>query len=239
MNAILVQGAMQNEIDILMQKYSPGEMRGICGYKFYETSEPETGVKIIISLTEMGIMNACIATQLGISRYMPKYVINQGTAGGHVRDIHTGDIIIGETAVYINSTRSPQRAAGEGSCALEWRPSRNSLIPYGASEELVRAALDVPFSDARVICGRLGSGDIYSRESDRIDLLHSQLGELCEDMESAAVYKTCSAFGVPVIGIRIISNNELTREEECFERAWNTLQNYIYLYIKSLCLRMI
>lgn len=68
--------------------------------------------------------------------------------------------------------------------------------------------------DGKLLRGKLGSGDLFSRETDRIDLLHTQFGELCEDMESAAVYKVCQTFHVPVIGIRIISNNEITGKHD-------------------------
>lgn len=234
MHTILIQGAMKTEINDLICKMPGGLHRTVNGYEFYETKEPETCTRIIISLTHMGIMNACIATQLGIHKYSPDCVINQGTAGGHTPDMHVGDIVIGETAVYINNTRSPAKKSGEGSNALLWLPDDDSLKPYRASEKLADIAREISF-DAKILCGRLGSGDIYSREADRIELLHSQLGELCEDMESAAVYKTCEAFNVPVIGIRIISNNELTCEAEDFARVEKMLQKYIYKYIQVLC----
>ena len=50
--------------------------------------------------------------------------------------------------------------------------------------------------------GTLGSGDLFSREADRIAWLRARFGELCEDMESAAVYQACAAHGVPVVGLR-------------------------------------
>ena len=88
LNKIIVQGALKDEIDSLICKMPGGISREIHGYEFYETTEPETGGKIIISLTGMGIMNACIATQLGICNYAPECIINQGTAGGHTTEMH-------------------------------------------------------------------------------------------------------------------------------------------------------
>ena len=40
-------------------------------------------------------------------------------------------------------------------------------------------------------------------------------------MESIGVYSTCQQFNVPCIGIRIISNNEITGEELDEEQAIN------------------
>ncbi|MFQ8758582.1 MAG: hypothetical protein ACLSAF_03025 [Intestinimonas sp.] len=40
--------------------------------------------------------------------------------------------------------------------------------------------------------------------------MREHAGERCEDMESIASYQLCHRFGTPCIGLRIISNNELT-----------------------------
>lgn len=231
MKTILVQGAMMREIEQLTENLPEGKKTKYNGYFFYETSLNNT--QIIISQTKMGIMNACIATQLAIEKYQPDLVINQGTAGAHVRDLTVGDIIIGETAVYINSIRTPARKKGEGSNAMDWHPGNSSSFIINADPQLLQ--LVGKFSsqisyDGKIICGRLGSGDLFSKETDRIDLLHSQLGELSEDMESVAVYKVCQTFDVPVIGIRVISNNEITGNEDVekqFEIAETKLQKYI------------
>ena len=225
MSTILVQGAMQEEIELLARMLPGGRWTEQKGYSFYETGLHET--KIILSLTQVGILHACISTMLGIERYKPDALINQGTAGGHVRTLEIGDIVIGETAVYINSMQSPIRKKGAGSNALEWIP----LEP-----KLVRAAEQTPYAGT-LLRGRLGSGDLFSRETDRIDLLHAQFGQLCEDMESAAVYKVCHLYRIPVIGIRIISNNELTGRHEApelFRQAQEKLQGFLYRYLQAL-----
>ncbi len=212
---VIVQGAVDTEIRSLIRKMPGGNENILNGYYFYETTHPETGSDIIISRTGMGIMNACIATQLGIAHYSPRFIINQGTAGGHTRKMRVGDIVIGDTAVYIND-------------ALRELEGENDISPFCASRQLLDEARGT------VLHGRLGSGDIYSRGPGTIDELHAKYGELCEDMESAAVYKTCDIFKVPVIGIRIISNNELTGEPEDFDGAHALLQDYIYDYLTRL-----
>ncbi len=235
MSTILVQGAMQEEIELLARMLPGGRWTEQKGYSFYETGLHET--KIILSLTQVGILHACISTMLGIERYKPDALINQGTAGGHVRTLEIGDIVIGETAVYINSMQSPIRKKGAGSNALEWIPlETKGSAPLEADPKLVQAAEQTPYAGT-LLCGRLGSGDLFSRETDRIDLLHAQFGQLCEDMESAAVYKVCHLYRIPVIGIRIISNNELTGRHEApelFRQAQEKLQGFLYRYLQAL-----
>lgn len=233
MRTIMVQGAEEEEIALLIRKFPKGRWTDQKGYTFYETLS--NGTNIIVSKTGIGIIPACIATMLGIEKYQPDYIINQGTAGGHTRELEIGDIIIGESAIYMNHMCSPIKAKGEGSNALEWIPWEAGSFVLQADAELVQIADKVTY-DGKLICGRLGSGDLFSRETDRIDLLHARFGELCEDMESAAVYKVCKTHSIPVIGIRIISNNEITGKHDTAERFQITqkkLQEYIYRYIQA------
>ena len=58
-----------------------------------------TGYPVVVSRTEQGLANAGVATALAIKYFNPIAVINQGTSGGHDPELHTFDIVIGETTV--------------------------------------------------------------------------------------------------------------------------------------------
>ena len=235
METILVQGAVTGELRELIRMIPHGVQCAVNGFAFYETEL--NGKRIILSRTGVGMMNACIATMTAIQAYHPDCIINQGTAGGHTRDVRYGDIVIGEESVYLNNMRMPLKGSGEGSDALAWRPGRSNTVVVEADEQLIETARQVEY-EGRVIVGRLGAGDIFSREADRIDWLHKQMGHLCEDMESVAAYKACAACGVPVLGVRIISNNELIGprdDDERYTRAQVRLQQYVFRLLKRLC----
>lgn len=235
MKTIIIQGAMHTEIEHLINMFPGGQTVTHHGYTFYETSH--CGTRIIISRTEMGTLAATICTMLAIETYKPDLIINQGTAGAHLKELQVGDIIIGEDAVYINNTRSPARQEGQGSNALEWHPGKSLSYLIKSEPSLVKLASSIPYSKGKLLRGRLGTGDIFSKEVDRINLLNSQLGEICEDMESVAVYKACQTMNIPVIGIRIISNNEITGNDDVdkqFEFAQLALQEFIYDFIENL-----
>lgn len=55
-------------------------------------------------------------------------------------------------------------------------------------------------------------GDIWNREADKILMLLQKYGTLCEEAEGIAVYTVANDFGIPVLGIRVISNNEILNE---------------------------
>lgn len=55
-------------------------------------------------------------------------------------------------------------------------------------------------------------GDIWNREADKILMLHQKYSTLCEEAEGIAVYTIANDFGIPVLGIRVISDNEILEE---------------------------
>ena len=81
--------------------------------------------------------------------------------------------------------------------------------------------------------GKAATGDIYSREDDRIIWLEETFHTLCEEMESAAVFEVCDKFRIPCVGLRIISNNELL-DEEFNEETAILLQEYIWKVLPHL-----
>ena len=161
-------------------------------------------------------------------------VINQGIAGAHKESIHTGDIIIGEKCCNINAYSMPSKNRGEGSNPFEWEPNKRAKEIKSANSELVQKFqqfLKEQYT-GKVYTGTIGSGDVFSREIDRIDWISNNFGNLCEDMESIGVYSVCNKFSIPCIGIRIISNNEITREELDRNQAI-ILQELLFQYLKN------
>src|SRR5439155_1700346 len=80
------------------------------------------GYPVVISKTLKGMANAAAATALAAERYHPVAIINQGTAGGHVPDLHVYDIVLGTQAVNLGSFKTGYRVRGQGSEVAEWSP---------------------------------------------------------------------------------------------------------------------
>jgi nucleoside phosphorylase len=231
MAKIVVQGAMPREIDLLVEAHPGGTWAEHAGYSFYEAGD------LVIAHTRVGIMNAAISTMEAIRVYAPACVVNQGAAGAAKRELRVRDLVIGLDSAYINDLRMPPRETGGGSDALLWRSGTQYTERPSADGRLVSIARKTPYAGGRVFFGTLGAGDVFSREADRIDQLHAWHGHLCEDMESAAVYRACAARGVPVIGIRAISNNELTGQtddKELYRTAEVAAQNFVAGYLERL-----
>lgn len=209
---ILVQGALDTEIEYLLNMCRPLEGIKIYDHMFCVGHIGEK--KIIISKTGVGIVNATIATMLGITHFSPDIIINQGIAGGYSKTIHTGDIVIGEHCRNINAYSIPFRKEGEGSNPFDWELNKRGQEIVdgnaGLAEEIF-SYLKTKHSKT-IHLGTLGSGDLFNKESDRILWMHDRYGVLSEDMESIGTYAVARECGVPCIGVRIISNNELLNE---------------------------
>lgn len=211
---VLIQGAMEVETDWLVSRLERPEAFSWGGFQFWRGDFQ--GLDLTVSRTGIGTIYAAGATAVGIEKFHPRVVINQGIAGSHCESLHVGDIVVGESCIHIHNLKTPPRGRGEGYDASEWE----FHDPYDGAEPLVYASDPVwlarfeaaAYTGGGKASGRLGGGDIFNREHDRILWLREHAGERCEDMESIASYQLCHRFGTPCIGLRIISNNELTGE---------------------------
>lgn len=75
---ILIQGAINQEIDYLKDCLECIEKETINSFDFY--SGKFFGKQVIISKTKVGMVNSAAATILGINKFNPKCIINQGIA---------------------------------------------------------------------------------------------------------------------------------------------------------------
>ncbi|HML46424.1 MAG TPA: 5'-methylthioadenosine/S-adenosylhomocysteine nucleosidase [Clostridia bacterium] len=230
---ILIQGAMDLETSTMMEALEGAQTQVLHGYTF--VTGTLDGYPVVISKTQVGMVNAATTTTIGILEFNPIAVINQGTAGGHAEALHKGDIVIGATTVNINSFKSDWAAAGAGIDPTKWINRTTEVYVDGAitgiselhsDPALVEIAKAVAYEKGSLVEGVIGSGDVWNKELDRIALIHEQFDTACEEMETFAVAQVCSYMGTPFLGIRILSNNEI--HEESFDPATGPdCQNYV------------
>lgn len=214
MKTILIQGALESEICYYLEQpcFQLAEQKNINGFVFYMAQWQDR--QIVLGLTRMGMTNAAIATMTAIYEFRPDVIINQGTAGAQVDSLKSGDLVIGTEAVNVHSLEMPKRDFGEGMAPSEWVKMQTEYL--SADPDLIRLAerqIGDKTRTGKVVSGVIGTGDLFSKEKDRILWLHQTFGNLSEDMESFAVYQACKQCDVPCVALRVISNNELLDEE--------------------------
>jgi adenosylhomocysteine nucleosidase len=80
---------------------------------------------------------------------------------------------------------------------------------YHAHADLLAAAESVmtTYTQGRVLKGVLGASDVWNSEIDRIQWFNQVYDTAAEEMEGAAVAQVADFFNIPMINIRVLSNN--------------------------------
>ncbi|MBQ6002037.1 MAG: 5'-methylthioadenosine/S-adenosylhomocysteine nucleosidase [Synergistaceae bacterium] len=219
---VLIQGAMKVETDILISAlaeshdYTIGHWRYVAG--------KIGGYPVVVSVTRCGVVNASASTALAIETFKPCAVINQGTAGGHDPALHIRDIVIASDCFNASAWQSGKSAKGEG---VDYRNinlldvnfydeyENGEKITFLPSDKKLKAsalAVKEKYTAGKIIEGRIATHDTWERRIDNILFLHEKFGSSCEEMETFAAAHVCRIYGVPFLGVRIISNSELNDE---------------------------
>lgn len=219
---ILIQGPMPIEAEYFAgQLAHPVRVEHVGNFVFHIGTLD--GYPIVVSKTSKGMENTAAATAIAIERYAPRAIINQGTAGGHDKSLAVGDIVLGQRTVSIGNFKTPPRQTGEGVEPLSWIPMDIMASEGSAGEDpeaekpryymgdarLLASALAVAgaYHRGAVVEGTIGSANFWNNELDRIEWLHKRFGTSVEEMEAASSAMMAQAFGVPMIGIRVVTNN--------------------------------
>ena len=175
---------------------------------------------------------------MAIDKYHPKLVINIGISGSTSPNIHIKDIVVGTSILNINSYRTPFLEKGVGTNPNNWElltflsGEEDRILEEKADKSLLKLTEKLS-NCSKIFYGKIGSGDCWNREIDRITYLTDKYNILCEDMESIATYTISNQYNIPVISIKMISDNSITGEE--YNREVGIyLQEYTLIYLKEL-----
>jgi adenosylhomocysteine nucleosidase len=243
---IVVQGAMQLEVEKLAGRLENVKVEKVSGWTFWRGTLD--GYPVIVSKTLKGVTNAAAATVIAAERYRPLAIINQGTAGGHDPSLHLYDIVIGTSAVNLGAFRSPFRAIGAGSNTLDWvpldlmasegsagnDPNARTVSRFQGDATLVAVAQRVKpsYTRGRVVEGVIGSSEIWNDELDRIARFHTQYGTTVEEMETASAAQVAGLLDIPFLGIRVVSDN-ITNGGAYDPKTGEACEDYVYQVVKA------
>ena len=240
---ILIISAMADvELNYLIEKMQNMKTTKTPICKFYEGEIFEK--EIILCDAKVGLINTASAITLAIEKYNPDYIINQGCSGGFAKNIHKSDIVVGTKCINITSIRTKFKEVGEGSSLENWElinfiaGEEDRLVPQEGSKKLIEfiKSIEHIYKDGKIHYGIIGSGDIWNKECDRIIWLNEKYGILCEDMEGIAVYTVANFYNIPAIDIRVISDNEILKEE--YDRNISIkAQKFIFELLKEITVK--
>lgn len=205
--AILLQGAEKQEIDYFLSKLQNSERKVIGGFEFYFGKINDRDV--VISKTKVGEINASIATTIAIQSFKIDKIINQGTAGSHSVDVRRGDCVVVCDYIQINSYETV-----DGEYRIRTFNTDDIIAKREYDNNFIKEIFDKisSVSERRIHLGKIASGDVWNKDVNIIKKIHKDYDTLGEEMEIAGVYSVADSFKIPVVGVRIISNNSLLDE---------------------------
>lgn len=219
-DSILVCVAMKMEAKLLLDKIESCDYKKILGFDFYTGKMGNNN--IIVGISGIGLINMSSMISVAVSNFKINSLINYGLSGGY-GNLHIGDIVIGSECININSF-----CDSVDNLVTFSDESFNKLVIYNGSSMLIDTTKKINYDNIHFL--RLGSGDVWNKNADKIKMLSTKYNVACEDMESIAVYQLADKYELPCISIRCISNNEIL-SESYDESVIDNLIDFVYRYL--------
>lgn len=243
---VIVQGAMDLEVKKFASRLDHVRVEKVGGWTFWRGTLD--GYPVIVSKTMKGVSNSAAATVIAAERYRPVAIVNQGTSGGHIPELHVYDIVLGKYSINLGAFKTAYRKSGQGSAFRRWKPldllvsegsagedpNEHVMRRFPGNEQLLAAAQSVKhlYRKGRVVEGVIGSAEVWNSELDRIQWFHSQFGSTVEEMETASAAQIAGFFQIPFLGIRVLSNN-ITNDGKYDAKTGEACQEYVYEVVKA------
>lgn len=197
METIGIIGAMNIEIELILNRMTVESQKQYAGFTFY--SGKYKALNIVLTSCGVGKVNAASCTQILIDRFNVTKIINTGIAGSLNQKVKLCDIVISDDVTY-HDVRQEQM---------------KSCFPYKevftASEQLKQLAINAYENiepkrfDYHI--GRIVTGDAFICDDDLKEKIISKYNPCCVEMEGAAIGHVAAINDIPFIVIRSISDN--------------------------------
>ncbi|MBQ3216010.1 MAG: 5'-methylthioadenosine/adenosylhomocysteine nucleosidase [Oscillospiraceae bacterium] len=199
MTKLGIIGAMQQEVETLLERMDNKNAATIAGSTFYEGRL--AGLDVVVVQCGIGKVNAAICAQILCDCYRITHIVNTGIAGSLCADLDIGDLVVSEDAMYhdfdcVHFGYDYGKVPGM------------DVITFPADESMRQLA----FAAAEAVnpghtkSGRVASGDQFVADPALKDKIISVSGALCTEMEGAAIAHTAYRNDIPFVILRAISD---------------------------------
>jgi adenosylhomocysteine nucleosidase len=195
---IAILGAMPEEISALLESLEDRSDSSVGGFEVH--AGRLEGTAVLLAHCGVGKVNAAALTQV-LMLQDARALIFTGVAGAVDPTLAIGDIVVSLDAIQHDVDVT----------ALDYEPGRvpGEPLAWQADGALVKAAVGAAadLSEARVVTGRIASGDRFVADPSCTARLRELFDAACVEMEGGAVAQVCSRAGVPFVIIRSISDS--------------------------------
>lgn len=200
MNNIGIIGAMDEEVDILVNLMEVNEVIEKASLKFYKGKLENKDVVVV--RCGIGKVNSALCTQILISEFNVEAVVNTGVAGALNSELDVFDIVISTDAIeYDFDTTVFGHKKGE--------IPRMETSTFIADERLIDFAYNSSINEVKnhkVLKGRVITGDRFISSKELKDELVKEFDAYCGEMEGASIAHVCYLNKTPFVIIRAMSD---------------------------------
>ena len=193
-NKIAIIVAMDKELQLLLPLLADREEIEANGYTFH--TGRSQGVDIVAMKSDIGKVNAALATQTLIENFAPELVISTGVAGGTGSGAGILDIVVADRLAFHDVWCGPGTEWGQAAGFPRYftSDSRVTTLPCLSESDCVRHGL---------IC----SGDYFVSKPEEVESIKGNFPDvLAVEMESGAIAQVCYRNNVPFFCLRVVSD---------------------------------
>lgn len=203
-------GAMQLEVDLLIEEMTIQDERVVAGNKFYTGKLKNQ--QVVVTCCGVGKVNAASSTQILISEFDVDTIINTGIAGGMHQDVKVCDVVISSDVTHHDVNKMQMANCYPHQTYFK---SDHRLI------ELAKNAIEKDrLLKGQHHIGRIVSGECFVADKELKEKIIKDHEPYCVEMEGAAIGHVAYINQIPFVIIRSISDNadsEATMSYETFE----------------------
>ncbi|MDZ5471346.1 5'-methylthioadenosine/adenosylhomocysteine nucleosidase [Bacillus sp. 31A1R] len=210
MSKIGIIGAMQIEIDLILDQMDVFEEFLFAGFPFYTGTLH--GKSIVLTRCGVGKVNSAACTQIMVDRFQVDCIINTGIAGSLGKDISVCDMVISSDVTHHDVRKAQMK---------NLFPFQESFLANQNLIELAKKACESSDLKLTYHCGRIISGECFVSESHLKENLIQNYSPACVEMEGSSVGHVSFINQVPFVILRCISDNadeEASISYENFEK---------------------
>ena len=197
MNKLAIMGAMEEEIEPLLEYLDDIKVTEYADNKYYEATY--NGIEVVVAYSKIGKVFASLTASTMIEKFGCDTLLFSGVAGGINPQLKIGDLIIADKLCQhdldITAFGHPHGFVPGGSVFVE------------SDEKLRNIAKDVAANEGiKLIEGTIATGDQFVHSNERKEFIESTFKADALEMEGASVAVVCKALNVPFFILRAISD---------------------------------
>ena len=197
MTKLAVMGAMEEEIEPLLEYFEDVKVTEFAKNKYYEVNY--NGLDIVIAYSKIGKVFASLTASTLIEKFGCDTLLFSGVAGGINPELQIGDLIIANKLCQhdldITAFGHPHGYVPGGNIYVETSKELNDVAKAVAKEK-----------NLKVIEGTIATGDQFVHSQERKNFIESTFKADALEMEGASVAVVCDALNVPFFILRAISD---------------------------------